>query len=200
MVALVARFNRHSSSSTTQPGHCCVLAQSAGRAPRAREIEPGGAPRHVVLHALHESSVHAAAGGTEHASARAPGVERSRRFRTMQSAAVWSTALLCLLVVAFSGAAAGRELAPRKRVMPKKRASDWLSESSKLHQAAWLGNLEDLQAEIAAGAEVNGREKTADRTPLHFAAYSGKNGGKPSAELVEALLAAGADVNAVDST
>ena len=123
------------------------------------------------------------------------------RCHTMRSATVWSTALLCLLAVAFSGGAvAGRELAPRKRIMPKKRASDWLSESSKLHQAAWLGNLEDLQGEIAAGAEVNGREKTANRTPLHFAAYSGKNGGKPSTELVEALLAAGADVNAVDST
>jgi len=83
--------------------------------------------------------------------------------------------------------------------MPKKRTSDWLSESSKLHQAAWIGNLDDLRAEIAAGADVNARERTGDRTPLHFAAYSGKNGGEPSTELVQALLEAGADVNAVDS-
>ena len=117
----------------------------------------------------------------------------------MRSVTVWSIALLCLLAATFSGTASGRELQKRKRAMPKRRQSDWLSESSKLRQAAWIGNLEDLLAEIATGAEINGREKTGDRTALHFAAYSGKNAGQPSTELVEALLAAGADVNAVDN-
>lgn len=76
-------------------------------------------------------------------------------------------------------------------------SADWLSESPMLCQASWAGDLQLLEKHIAAGDDVN-EQDAQGRTALMLAAYTGvegRNGERiPSTKLVEALLAAGADV------
>ena len=77
-------------------------------------------------------------------------------------------------------------------------SADWLSDSPKLCQAAWNGDLAMLEERIAAGDDVNEQDKYG-RTALMLAAYTGVEGRNkertPSTKLVQALLDAGADVN-----
>ena len=58
-----------------------------------------------------------------------------------------------------------------------------------IHKAAWSGNIKVVKQHIAAGTDVNAKNKY-EQTPLHRAAYSDRK------EIVELLLANGADVNA----
>ena len=58
-----------------------------------------------------------------------------------------------------------------------------------IHKAAQAGNIEAVKQDIAAGTDVNGKDKYG-RTILHAAAVGG------SKEVVELLIAKGADVNA----
>ena len=58
-----------------------------------------------------------------------------------------------------------------------------------IHDAAALGNIEVVKQHLAAGTDVDARDKL-DRTPLHRAAHNGHK------EIVQLLIAAGADVNA----
>jgi ankyrin repeat protein len=58
-----------------------------------------------------------------------------------------------------------------------------------LHRAARSGDLKRVEALVAAGTPVNGRD-TLGGTPLHDAAWAGE------VEIVEYLIGAGADVNA----
>jgi len=62
-----------------------------------------------------------------------------------------------------------------------------------IHDAAALGNIEVVKQHLAAGTDVDARDKL-DRTPLHRAAHNGHK------EIVQLLIAAGADVNAKDET
>jgi hypothetical protein len=59
-----------------------------------------------------------------------------------------------------------------------------------LHYAAVDNKLNDVNALIAAGAEIDAREDTGQYTPLMFAAQNDDN-----IEVVKALVEAGADVN-----
>jgi hypothetical protein len=66
-------------------------------------------------------------------------------------------------------------------------------EPSDFHKAAREGNIEAVKQFIAAGADVNAKEKDWQGngwTPLHKAAY------KQHKDVAELLIAAGADVNA----
>lgn len=76
-------------------------------------------------------------------------------------------------------------------------SADWLSDSPKLCQAAWNGDLQLLEERIAAGDDVN-EQDAQGRTALMLAAYTGVEGRNseriPSTKLVQALLDAGADV------
>jgi ankyrin repeat protein len=58
-----------------------------------------------------------------------------------------------------------------------------------IHKAAELGNIEVVKQHIAAGTDVNAKDKWGG-TPLHEAANLGHK------EIVELLIAEGADVNA----
>jgi ankyrin repeat protein len=60
-----------------------------------------------------------------------------------------------------------------------------------IHEAVEKGNIEAVKQHLAAGTDVNAREKWGV-TPLHWAANWGHK------EIAERLIAAGADVNAKD--
>lgn len=93
---------------------------------------------------------------------------------------------------------------------PAMAADDWLK--TDIHYAAWYGLMPELMAEIEKGVDVNVKDDLG-RTPLHFAAYKGRISTTPvadrqpgtpdpgnykTAEMVEALLEAGADVHVQD--
>ena len=61
-----------------------------------------------------------------------------------------------------------------------------------LHSAAQAGDLQQVQALLAGGADVNGADADGS-TALHLAAFNGH------LDVVRALLAAGADANAQDA-
>ena len=61
--------------------------------------------------------------------------------------------------------------------------------SDDIWTAAEEGNVEDVKGYLANGVDVDERDELYAGTPLHFAAYSGN-------EVVELLIAKGADVNA----
>ena len=58
-----------------------------------------------------------------------------------------------------------------------------------IHSAAKKGNIEAVKQHLAAGTDVNTKDKI-DFSPLHYAAYRGNK------EVVELLIAEGANVNA----
>jgi ankyrin repeat protein len=58
-----------------------------------------------------------------------------------------------------------------------------------IHNAAWDGNIEAVKQHLAAGTDVNAKNKNG-WTPLHFAAFEDHK------EIAELLIAKGADVNA----
>jgi ankyrin repeat protein len=66
-----------------------------------------------------------------------------------------------------------------------------------LHAAAGRGRLALVRVLLDAGADVDRRDPDTGRTPLHEAVLGGPDGDAP--EVVSALLAAGADVNATTS-
>ena len=61
--------------------------------------------------------------------------------------------------------------------------------SMSIHTAARIGNIEAVKQHLAAGTDVNAKNKY-EWTPLHSAAFSGHK------EIAELLIAKGADVNA----
>lgn len=65
-----------------------------------------------------------------------------------------------------------------------------------LHQAAYWGETEIVDALIRAGADVNAENNGKGWTPLHSAAVSG--GMKARKDVIDVLLAAGADKGAKD--
>ena len=67
-------------------------------------------------------------------------------------------------------------------------AGEWIGED------IWVGaDLDRVQSELACGADVNATNEYCN-TPLHYAAYRNEH-----AAVIEALLKAGADVNARDA-
>ena len=60
-----------------------------------------------------------------------------------------------------------------------------------IHDAAWGGDLDGVQAELDKGADVNAKDD-GGMTPLHHAVMFGRK------EVAELLIANGADVNAKD--
>ena len=65
--------------------------------------------------------------------------------------------------------------------------------TSRLFEAARLGNVANVQAALDAGGDVNSRETHTQATPLHWASAYGNQ------EAVKSLIANGADVNAKDA-
>jgi ankyrin repeat protein len=61
-----------------------------------------------------------------------------------------------------------------------------------LHRAAHDGNVEDINKMIAAGADLNSRDR-ADRTPAHVAAFASHD------DVLTALALGGADMNALEN-
>ena len=61
-----------------------------------------------------------------------------------------------------------------------------------IHDAANIGDIGDVQAELDAGVDVNAKSERG-RAPLHDAADNGHK------EIVELLITYGADVNAKDA-
>jgi ankyrin repeat protein len=61
-----------------------------------------------------------------------------------------------------------------------------------IHEAAAVGNIEAVKQHLAAGADVNAKDKLG-WTPLFYAAFSGRT------EVAELLIAEGVDVNAKDN-
>jgi ankyrin repeat protein len=59
-----------------------------------------------------------------------------------------------------------------------------------LHEAAAVGNIEQVKSLISKGADVNAMDDRLDGTPLHLAAYWGQR------QVVELLIANGTNVNA----
>ncbi len=59
-----------------------------------------------------------------------------------------------------------------------------------LHEAAAVGDIEQVKSLISKGADVNAMDDRLDATPMHFAAYRGQR------QVVELLIANGANVNA----
>jgi len=72
------------------------------------------------------------------------------------------------------------------------RVNDFVETGSALGQAAWAGQAGVARILLDAGAQVDQRDLVANYTPLHWAASSERS----SPELVELLLARGADANA----
>ena len=72
------------------------------------------------------------------------------------------------------------------------RVNDFVETGSALGQAAWAGQAGVARLLLDAGANVDQRDLVANYTPLHWAASSERS----SPELVELLLARGADANA----
>jgi len=68
---------------------------------------------------------------------------------------------------------------------PKAKASDW-----SIYEAARFGKIEAVKQHIAAGVDVNAKQKYTGRTPLDRAAEGGHK------EIAELLIEKGADVNA----
>lgn len=66
------------------------------------------------------------------------------------------------------------------------------NDMSPLHQAAWLGDLEMIQAVLKGFVDVNEQDEIG-MTALHYAACGGSLG------VIFALVLAGADVNIKDS-
>ena len=64
-----------------------------------------------------------------------------------------------------------------------------------IHDAAKKGNLEVIKEHLSAGVDVNAKGRDG-RTPLHHAASS-RSG---RTEIVELLIAEGADVNAIGNS
>jgi ankyrin repeat protein len=62
-----------------------------------------------------------------------------------------------------------------------------------IHTAAMTGNIEAVKQHLAAGTDVNSKNKQRDLTPLHYAAMTDTVGHKEAAEL---LITGGANVNA----
>ena len=61
-----------------------------------------------------------------------------------------------------------------------------------IHKAAGLGDIEAVKQHLAGGVDVYVKEDRYGRTPLHYAASNGHK------EIVELLIAEGAEVNAKD--
>jgi ankyrin repeat protein len=68
------------------------------------------------------------------------------------------------------------------------------ADTGALHFAAGGARLDLVRLLLAAGADVNRRDPSTGRTPLHAAVAAGPSGDAP--EIVRVLLKAGADVNA----
>ena len=69
--------------------------------------------------------------------------------------------------------------------------ADWFNADESIHKAARAGHIEAVKQHLAAGADVNVKDR-AGLTPLHFAADYGHK------EVVELLIAKGGDVNTKD--
>jgi cytohesin len=71
------------------------------------------------------------------------------------------------------------------------KTSDWLNAGKSIHIATKVGHIEAVKQHLAAGTDVDARDRQ-DKTPLHPAAQFGHK------EIAELLIAAGADVHAKD--
>ena len=80
--------------------------------------------------------------------------------------------------------------AEAKPVEPVAEAGKPSAPKTDIHAAIVMGDLEAVKHHIAAGTDVNVKEKSLGRTPLHNAAYYVRK------EIVELLIAGGANVNA----
>ena len=78
---------------------------------------------------------------------------------------------------------------PDRGIKPKPPTAK--AQAISIHDAAKDGNIEAVKQHLAAGSDVDAKEKY-EKTPLHHAAKAGYY------EIVEVLIAAGADVNAMN--
>ena len=124
-------------------------------------------------------------------------------------------------------AAPNNDLSSAKSMKPSNKATTPQISNDAFRMAAYEGRLESVRSAIESGIDVNGVDSTRSLTALHMAAYNGhtetvkyliEQGAKvdcrddegktplihastgPFAKSVQALLEAGADVNARDTT
>ena len=92
--------------------------------------------------------------------------------------------LITIAALVLVGCGESQQLAPAPEA-PTGKASD-----ISIHDAVEKGNIEAVKQHIAAGTDVNAMGGMSGGTPLTFAAIEGHK------EIVELLIAKGADVNA----
>ena len=106
--------------------------------------------------------------------------------------------LTTIAAVVLAGCGEAQQSAPAPEAKPVTEASQPEPPTAKasgfsIHDAAALGNIEVVKQHLAAGTDVDARDKL-DRTSLHRAAHNGHK------EIVQLLIDKGADVNAKDET
>jgi len=102
------------------------------------------------------------------------------------------TTIAAVLVVGCGESQQSAPQADQKESAPQvKQQSKPLSEADQLLKAAASGNVEVVKEHLAAGTDVNAKGDQTGRTPLHLAVEF-----RVHKEIVELLIAEGADVNA----
>ena len=102
------------------------------------------------------------------------------------------TTIAAVLVVGCGESQQSVPQAETKRVEPVAEAGKPSAPKIDIHAAIVMGDIEAVKHHIAAGTDVNVKEKSLGRTPLHNAVYYVRK------EIVELLIAGGANVNAIN--
>ena len=102
--------------------------------------------------------------------------------------------LITIAAVLLVGCGASQQSATSPEAKPIERIEGAIAPEISIHDAALLGHIEAVKQHLAAGTDVNAVGGLRKGTPLHSAA--GEGYGEGHKEIVQLLIANGADVNA----